>query len=453
MLEIIGINLFMAACMWLFLPIVYVSMRNNTVCKNNLILSVTLPPEAQGDAEVMAYCEAFKKRLLRMALLLTAVLVPAIFLPWMSISSTCSMIWLLIAMFAIMRTYGKGYQGLREIKRRRGWVIATAGQSVVDLKPMKLPKRLKTGWFVPPMILTLLPLISCFLDDWGAWAHLLVIMSVSNFLVCAMSLLFYGLIFRQKKDILDHDTNLTEALTRLRRRNWTKTWLLLSWLTAFYSLAVWFCQGDQTWFSIWTGVYCVLLTGVTVCTEFATRFAQQRLTQGRAVQPVVDEDDYWIWGQFYYNPNSNKLMINERVGMGMSTNFAHPVGKALAVLTLLVLLALPVLGGWLVVEEMVPMEITRTEDAVVVSRVGELYRIPLDEIEAVELLEQLPPATRTWGTGMPSLLKGSFFVEGYGNCTLCLNPKEPPFLLIDTIHETYLLGSEAVTALDGLTGP
>ena len=40
----IGTNLFMAVCMWIFLPIVYVSMRNNTVCKNNLILSVTLPP-------------------------------------------------------------------------------------------------------------------------------------------------------------------------------------------------------------------------------------------------------------------------------------------------------------------------------------------------------------------------------------------------------------------------
>ena len=72
MLEVIGVNLFMAACMWLFLPIVYVSMRNNTVCKNNLILSVTLPPEAQGDAEVMAYCETFKKQLLRTCLILTA---------------------------------------------------------------------------------------------------------------------------------------------------------------------------------------------------------------------------------------------------------------------------------------------------------------------------------------------------------------------------------------------
>ena len=101
----IGTNLFMAVCMWIFLPIVYVSMRNNTVCKNNLILSVTLPPEAQSDREVMEYCEEFKKRLLRICGILTAVLVPAVFLPWVSVSSFWSMTWLPIAMFVIMRAY------------------------------------------------------------------------------------------------------------------------------------------------------------------------------------------------------------------------------------------------------------------------------------------------------------------------------------------------------------
>ena len=447
MLEVIGVNLFMAACMWLFLPIVYVSMRNNTVPKNNLILSVTLPPEGQTDAEVIAYCETYRKKLLRDCLILTAVLIPAIFLPWMSVSSMWSMTWLLIAMYGIMRNYGKGYEGLKAIKRRRGWQIATAGQVVADLKPMKLPKRLKTGWFVPPMILSVLPVLSCFLDDWGAQSTVLAMTAGTNFLITAMSWLFYGLIFRQRKDILDEDTALTEALTRVRRYNWTKTWVLMSWLTAFYSLAVWFSMGKQNWYLIWTGVYGVVLVVVTVATEFAARRAQQRLTQGRNVQPIVDEDDFWIWGQFYYNPNSNKLMMNERVGMGMGMNYAHPAGKVLAVVCVLVLLLLPILGGWLMVEELVPMQIEQTETAIVVTRIGELYNIPLENVESMELLEKLPPSVRTWGTGMPGLLKGSFSVEGYGNCTLSLNPQKPPFLVIDTVEKTYILGGDMVEAI------
>ena len=433
-------KLFMAACMWLFLPIVYVSMKTNTVPKNNLILSVTLPPEARQDPEVLAYCAAYRKRLLRVCILLTAALLPALFLPRLSVSSLWSLVWLPIAMIVIMRNYGKGYQGLRAIKHRRGWVIPTAGQVVTDLRPMKLPKRLKTGWFVPPMILSVLPVLSCFLDDWGSsWNLLLAITAGSNLMVTAISLICYGLIFRQKKDLLDDDLELTEALTRLRRRNWTRMWLLTAWLSAGYSLAVWFCQGNMTAYTIWTAVYCILLTAAALVTEFAVRRAQQRLTQNRTRQPLVDEDDYWIWGQFYCNPHSTKFTINERVGMGMSINLAHPAGKAMMVFTVLVLLSLPVLGIWMVVEETTPVTAEITAQELIVRQNG-TYTVALEDIESAALLEKLPPASRTWGTGLPNLLKGRFLVDGYGSCTLSLDPTNPPFLLLDTTEGTYIFG-------------
>ena len=379
---------------------------------------------------------------------LTITLIPAVFLPWISISTMWSMVWLLVAMVGIMWVYGKGYEGLKAIKRRRGWQTATAGQVVADLRPMNLPKRLNTGWFVPPLILSVLPVISCFVDDWGdAWNGILAMTAGCNLLISAMSLLFYGFIFRQKKDILDEDLELTEALTRVRWYNWTKMWLLTTYLTAFYSLSVWFCRGNMTWYTVWTAAYCVLLTAAALVTEFAARRAQQRLTQGRTQMPVVDEDDHWIWGQFYYNPNSNKAMINERAGIGMSMNFAHPAGKATAVLTILVLLSLPLLGVWLMVDEFTPTQYELTEEQLLVRQVGTTYTIDLDEITDVQLLEELPTASRTWGTGLPNLLKGSFVVDGFGSCTLCLDPTAPPFLLIETEHETYLLGMEEVTYL------
>lgn len=444
----IGTKLFMAVCMWIFLPIVYVSMRNNTVPKNNLILSVTLPPEGRSDPEVLEYCAAYRKRLLRVCVGLTMALIPALLLPTFSLSCLWSMVWLPAAMLVVMWDYGKSYQGLREIKHRRGWLIPTAGQTVAELRPMKLPKPVKTGWFVPPMILSILPALSCFLDDWGeAWKHLLTVTALCNLLITVISLLFYGLIFRQKKDILDEDLELTEALTRVRRHNWTRMWLLTSWLAALYSLAVWFTEGNMRGYILWTAIFCVLLTAAAIVTEFSARHAQQRLTQNRRKQPVVDEDDYWIWGQFYYNPNSSRAMVNERVGMGMSMNMAHPFGKVMAVFTVLVLLSLPLLGIWLTVGEMTPTQYTLSDHQLTVRQAGTTYTIDLDEIDAVELLEELPPASRTWGTGLPNLLKGSFYVEGYGSCTLCLDPTDPPFLLLDTVRETYILGPDQAESL------
>jgi len=443
-----GTKLFLAACMWLFLPIVYVTMRNNLVCKNNLILSVTLPPEAQTDEEVAEYCRNFRKKLFRTTLWLTAALLPAILLPRISFSITWSLVWLLAAMFGIMRCYGKGYEGLKAIKQRRGWKKEAAGQTVAELQDIPLPKRLKPVWFVLPMLLSVLPVLSCLVDSWDpGWHTLLAITAGCNLFITALSFVSYGLIFRQRKDVLDEDFELTAALTRVRRYNWTKCWLWMSWSTALYSLAVWCTQGNMTWYLIWTIVYCVVLTTAAIATEFAARRAQQRLTQGRTQTPVVDEDDYWIWGQFYCNPNSNKFMINERVGVGMSVNFAHPAGKITALLTILLMLSLPILGVWTMYDELAGTYWKITDQTLIVEQSTEICRISLNDIEEATLLEELPPSARLWGTGLPNLLKGSFSVEGYGTCTLCLDPTQPPFLLIKTTDKTYLFGIENATAL------
>ena len=219
---------------------------------------------------------------------------------------------------------------------------------------------------------------------------------------------------------------------------------MLSWLTAFYSLAVWISQGNGNWYVIWTTVYGVVLTGFCVYTEFATRHAQQKLTQGRNVQPIVDEDDYWIWGQFYYNPHDKKTFINERVGMGMSVNYATPVGKGMAVFVVVVLLAMLPLCGWLIADESAVTELSVSSEAIVAQHRNTVYEISLEDIQDMKLLDELPPATKMWGTGTDNLLKGKFSVEGYGMATLCLNPQETPILMLQAADGIYFLsGSEA----------
>lgn len=436
-------NLFLLAAFYLFLPIEYVTMRNNTVCKNNLILSVTLPPEAQGDKEVLDFCGAFRKQYRRLFWILTAVLAPCVFLPWVSVVMTAALVWMLAALVLMCWFYGKANKGLREIKRRRGWQTPTAGQTVVELQPGKLPKPVKTGWFVPPMVLSVLPVASCFVDNWNsAWKLTLAITAATGLLVTAMSLLCYGLIFRQRADALDADRDLTASLTRVRRYNWTKFWLLASWLTALYSLAVWCCQGNWTWYMVWTFAYSLLLLAAAVGTEFAARHAQQRLTQGRTRNPQVDEDDCWIWGQFYYNPNNNRNFVNERVGMGMSMNLARPAGKMLMGFSASILLLMPLLGVWLMAEELSPMRLTLTEDALVMEQAFTDYTVPLDQVEEANLISQLPPVYRTWGTGLDNLLKGDFSVEGYGNAKLCLNPNADQFLVLKTKDQTYIFSGD-----------
>ena len=440
-------NLFLVICMWIFLPIVYVSMRNNTVCKKGLILSVTLPPEGQQDEEVQTYVEKFRKQLRWTVIWLTAALLPALLFSMVSVVITWAIVWMLAAMFVIFRVYAKSYEGLKAIKRRRGWKTGTP-QPTVETAPLKLPKPIKTGWFVPPMVLSVLPVISCIFDVLDpAWKMLLTINAAVCLFITAGSLAYHGLIFRQKPDMVDDNPDRTAALTRVRRYNWTKTWLLMAWITGFYSVAVWIGQGKG--FMAITLIYTAAILAVTLTTEFAVRRAQHRLN-GDTV-PVVDEDDYWIWGQFYYNPHDKKTFINERVGMGMSVNYATPAGKAMAVFVVVVLLAMLPLCGWLIADESAVTELSVSSETIVAQHRNTVYEISLEDIQDMKLLDELPPAAKVWGTGTDNLLKGKFSVEGYGMATLCLNPQETPILMLQTADGIYFLsGTEAEAAYEQL---
>ncbi|MBS6195213.1 MAG: hypothetical protein KH828_06500 [Clostridiales bacterium] len=437
------INLMILTAIYLALPLMYIMMRNNTVAKKGLILSVTLPAEAQKDPEVQACCQTFRKELKVMFWVLTAVLLPCIFLPWVSVVVTISMVWLLIALVLPFLIYGRGYKNLLTLKRRRGWLTPDAGQTVVELSPMKLPKPLKPIWFIPPMVLSVLPVLSCILDELDpGWALFLIITAVTCLSVTALSLVFYRLIYRQRSDTVDDNQDLTAALTRVRRYNWNKFWLLSAWMTSLYSIAVWISDGSMVWYLIVTLVYTTVLLIASVQTEFAARRAQQRLTQSLLTSPQVDEDEYWLWGQIYYNPNNNHTFVNERVGMGISMNMARPAGKILVGFSVLLLLFMPLIGVWLMVEEFTPVTMSFTSDTVIMEHTGREYAVELTDVTRASLLTELPDSQKIMGTGMENLLKGSFSVVGIGSAKLCLNPHAEDFLLLETKDETYLFSGK-----------
>ncbi len=64
-------------------------------------------------------------------------------------------------------------------------------------------------------------------------------------------------------------------------------------------------------------------------------------------------------------------------------------------------------------------------------------------MEQIILLEEEPEIRRQSGTGMKTVKKGDFYSDTYRrDFKVCLNPKEPPFLMIEsTDGKWYLLGS------------
>lgn len=437
-------NVFLCACFYIAAPIQYGVMRSEAKCRKHLVLGVTLPPGGEEDEAVRQITARFRRELAAAFWILTAGILPALLFRSTGAAITYLCFWLIAAIVLPFVPMARGNKRLAAYKKERGW----AGQLVktdraVDLTAAALPeKKLKDRMFLLPTVLCLVPLVGEWLlhrngPDLFGIAVLSVSMAATDlvlWLVCRTAV-------RKRGDVVNGDWKLNAALSHIRRVYLCRSLLWLAWLTAGLSLFLWYAAARENLLLIGSLLYCGAIILVALSAEFKVRELQRRLTEESAGEDVVDEDRWWLWGMFYYNPNDTNLVVNNRTGINTTCNLAHPVGKGMTIISVLIILLMPFLGFWMMAEENTPVTLTVTESIVVAAHGGPAYELPLEDISSVELLDTLPSCRRVMGTGMDTLLKGKFMLGDGRRAEFCLNPQVPPFLLVETKEGgVYLLG-------------
>jgi hypothetical protein len=184
-----------------------------------------------------------------------------------------------------------------------------------------------------------------------------------------------------------------------------------------------------------------------IIAPFAPYIAAHRrlraLKKERGWETYPDDDRYWPLGLFYWNLDDSHVLINERVGLGMTVNLAKRGAQLLYAFIALIILAMPLVGVWVLREERSPIELTVSSDALTAKHAGTAYEIPFDEIQSAELLAALPPLRRVNGSALDSVLKGRFSSAEIGGCTLLLDPRTETCIKIVTPARTYLIGANS----------
>ena len=425
-----AVVIFWFVIMFPCLILIAVLLTNEARPKKNIVLGVTLPLLAQGDGRVRDIVRRFKRNVWLstgvMALLFAALALLSLgeFIMW-------SIALLIVAVFVPYVFYVRANRKLAALKKAEGWRVPYTGAVVVDLKAAAEPAQaLKRRAFLPPVLIALVPLAAALLSGDGAEHRGGLAMSATMVFIGLLCMFLYPLILRQRGDVAGPDSGKNAALTRVRRYNWGKMLLATSYLTAIFMLAFWLLQDSALWTLVLTAVYMFALIGFCLSTEFTVRRTQERLTAGES--GYVDEDDLWIWGMFYNNPNDRHLFINDRTGSGMGVNVGRTSGKVFMALTAALLLGLMVLSIAVSLGFSAPVEAGIEGGTLYFEHGMEKYEIPLDGITSLELLYDLPSARRVAGTGLPNLAEGRFNVEGYENTRISLNPNEPPYIAVVT---------------------
>ncbi len=164
-----------------FIPIpfiIYFVLRNEAKPKKNIILGVTLPLEARQDAAVAAVVKVYIT--LQTAALAVIVLLasPLLFIRYQSIVLTWYFIWLILALVLPTVLFMRSNKKLRALKQQNGWFGESTGVELVDIKLALTPKKtLSFWWFVPPVLISLMPLVHAVLTLQGRdefWPMLVV---------------------------------------------------------------------------------------------------------------------------------------------------------------------------------------------------------------------------------------------------------------------------------------
>lgn len=438
-------NLFLAICFLPILPVMYFVMLNERKPKNNIILSTTLPKEAWEDERVLAIKRKFTKELTIICILLALLYLPALFMEYISVIMTYVMLWLDAIIIVPCIPYCKAVKAMRALKKANWYHPELVKVQVADTSLATVFEEKQNTYtfvnFLLPLLVSLIPLLyPLVVPVEGSLMALLIIILCNSSTILAVYYCYRML--RKKADRVNSDVTLSAVLTRIRRYYWGKCWMYCSWAAAIFSFCALLLYVSEMAFLVAMGIFILVILALAVGIEFKIRAEQQRLNKEQPTEILMDEDDYWPYGIVYYNKNDSNLMVNYRIGMGVTTNFAHPFGKALDIFAVVMLLLLPFTGLFTVKEEFTEPKVVLTETAVEAYHTGKEYSVLLEDIHTVTLLEELPSTSKNVGSNYPHLYKGNFSVNGVrDNCRLCLDPYDELFLVIRTTEDRYYVFS------------
>ncbi len=438
------------AVMLPLLPIMYFMQKNECKPKKNIIVGVTLPYEAQGDAEVLALLERYGKELKRMCWAMLAAVVPGLFVRSLGLFITYYVTWAVAIGAVLAVPYIRCNKSLRQLKEARGWRrTEDAPQVVADLAAAAEEMRwLSPWWFLPPFLISLVPLAFAG-EVWWAWTACAALVPV--FYLC------YRYLYRNRAEVVDADSQRTMALTRIRRYNWGKFWLVMAWATGIFNALLWLTL-NHVWLCMGVCLlYGLITVAEAVSIEFRVRRLQEKLTADSGRGYYVDDDDRWLWGAFYYNPDDCRVIVNARTGINATFNLAKRPGQIIALFLAAMMLALPLVGVWEMRMERAPVELEVTETELVGSYFGGEWSVTLEDIAEIQVLPERPKLRRVAGTGMENALTGQFSAEDWGRVTVCIDPRTGPWLLVTAEDGTlYLFGASeegaAAEIAEAITG-
>lgn len=359
-------------------------------------------------------------------------------------------LFILLALLAMVIPYYFGNKEMKALKRSLG-IKSEAGVTLTDLSNASAVHALQPGSILLPMCLSLCLVLFALLVDlkvipFGtSWV-------IGNFMLTGMAIMFSAMgalmcvlayiMDRMKNEVVSTDSAISANYNRAKKKNFADMFTLFVWVN-FVFMVLWIASFyfffTDLLLMIALAAYLLLL--MTAIALFVAREKKIEKRYEKEITVTEDDDDLWIAGMIYYNPNDKRLNVEKRVGVGGTVNLGHPIGKIIYAFAALAIVATLLGVVYLGMMESTPLKVYVEDGKVICHQIFDEYVIDAKDIQEFKCDDNLSELhmARIAGIGMPTMLKGKFVVEQESGCTVFLWRANQNYLMIQTAGRKYFV--------------
>lgn len=458
-----GIKLFIGLCMLPVCLIMYAVVMGMEKKKSGMIFGITLWEGAGQQEEVKELQKGYKKSMKKNMALMAGLFVLTFLPKHFSIFLTLQIIWVFCMIVCPFIPYAKANGRMRELKREYRKAAGLekesegAGTVYVDVtaaaeeKPVYFMKSTLAA-----VLLSLLPAAAepllVKMNLWynpaapELWVSELLLLSFSGVVLLCFLCLFYHR--RMATKAISCNSQLNIQIARVKQYQWSRCMGITAWLTMVYNwMWLLFLHMDSRIMILVPLLAVIPYTAVLIwalwkCWKNIRSAMEKQVSKENS--HLEEEENYWLWGLIYYNKNDTRFWVEQKVGIGFTTNMGKRSTRV-ASITVMAATVIFLIGmcAWIIAEDFTPVSLSYQKEELSAVHGKEVYSIPGSEIESVELWEEKPRMSKRSGTGMDTVQKGDFFSREYERSfEVCLNPQAGPWLMVKTKDGTwYLLGN------------
>ncbi len=363
----------------------------------------------------------------------------------------------IIFLVVISLPYMLGNYEMKRYKKQLG-IEARSGLRYADITSINASHALNKVQMMVPVILTVIIFFISLLYDTGIISLGLKAgkMYAGSYIATGISgsFLFLSMLFvpmavmmdNYRSSIVSEDSNENANYNRAMKKIWADVWIRLLWLNVIamcLSAASIIFLGNEMASIIVLGLYfagIVLTLGI-----FISHSSVLNKKYSDIIELENDDDDYWIMGMFYYNPSDSRLNVARRNETGGTINMAHPVGKIISVISILLFIFAVCALFWMAKVSETEMMVSISDGQIICHQLRDDYKIAVDDIVELKYGDNLYEMTvaKTAGVGTAKVLKGRYNINGESGCRVFINAKEKSYIKIVTDENTFYINEDS----------